>query len=209
MTTATNTAQHTAASLAQLHGRVLDVIAHEKVMQRHVTTWLHIPLDCDADGISGDPIPRYSTSLDAAALLEKALSERKINNDEHLFYVVRGNRNTNFDDDSWTFAGLMAHASARDRTIAAVLAAQEAKPIPPAPISVTEVYDDETGQLLAQHVDSIYGSPIDNNINLWMAMGRKLRFTRKMMEAKETTSEPVAPPAMTFPEGVPGVAAAV
>ena len=184
----TTTTQHTAASLAAIHSRnprELDAIAHQIVMQKLYVLWLGMPLDCDVDGISGDPIPRYSTSLDAAALLEKALSERGLRDENYkcLYSVVAGCIDNIAAKHGDVIEAAM-FASARDRTIAAVLAAQEAKPIPPAPISVTEVYDDETGQLLAQHVDSIYGSPIDNNINLWMAMGRKLRFTRKMMEAK-------------------------
>ena len=125
----TTTTQHTAASLAAIHSRnprELDAIAHRTVFPGKNTMWVSPTkfVLVDRVGYDWEAYPSYSTDLNHAALLEKALSERKINNDEHLFYVVRGNRNTNFDDDSWTFAGLMAHASARDRTIAAVLAAQ-------------------------------------------------------------------------------------
>lgn len=186
----TTTTQHTAASLAAIYDRnprELDAIAAEVVMGQHVE-WVGVGYD--KDDLEARPIvldvgtlPEYSTSLDAAALLEKALSERG------LRLVALHKLLDMCGTDMGAGINIMdvqcvADASAKDRTIAAVLAAQEAKPIPPAPISVTEVYDDETGQLLAQYVDSIYGSPTDNNINLWMAMGRKLRFTSKMMEAK-------------------------
>ena len=124
--TTTNTT-HTAASLAQLHGRVLDVIAHEKVMQRHVTIWLHIPLDCGTDGIAGDPIPRYSADLNAAALLEKALSERDLGSrygDELMWNIGICPCGDAMCIVGGHDAFKAISASAAQRTIAAVLAAQ-------------------------------------------------------------------------------------
>lgn len=133
MTTTTN---HTAATLAALPPRELDALAHTIAMQRLYVLWHGIPLDCDKDGISGDPIPRYSISLDAAALLERELDKRDLD-DKYAdtliditcggkAYLVERHYQCGYTAGC---AGVwaVATASAQQRTIAAILAAREAK----------------------------------------------------------------------------------
>ena len=104
--------------------RELDAIAHEIVRRRFYVWWMGIPLDCDKVSIPNDPIPRYSASLDAAALLEKALSERGLRDENYkcLYSVVAGCiDNIAIKHGDVIEAAIFARA--KSRTIAAVLAA--------------------------------------------------------------------------------------
>lgn len=120
---------HTAATLAALYDgspRKIDAIAHRLVMRRDVTCWLEIPLDTE-DGAQLDPIPRYSADLNHAALLEQALAERGLRRKANsiLFYhVLEMFPMDNYELNDYAIDAAI-HASAKSRTIAAILAAQQ------------------------------------------------------------------------------------
>lgn len=131
----TMTTKHTAASLAALHAddpRKLDALAHITVFQRGFTRIAGIPhIRLNEMGEDAVEMPHYSASLDAAARLEARLAERSPLLEhvyaKHLVDVVDV-RLIDYDGvTDWYSMSSMIRASACDRTIAAVLAAQEAK----------------------------------------------------------------------------------
>lgn len=143
----TNTTTHTAATLAALPPRELDALAETIVMGNSIRWSNASRADPDDDNcidfyesLSGVVIEvftvtdrgvwnthNYSTSLDAAALLEAELARRNVPYIMSLLDVLDDTWNL-FED--WAYAKNMlriATASAKQRTIAAILAAQEAK----------------------------------------------------------------------------------
>lgn len=149
----TTTATHTAASLALLPERELDALAAEIVMgyvwrTRATGTeagkykflcaansfygnhpgWVEPNGPAELYGDATEEVPHYSTSRAAAALLEQALAERGVayrrNAAEWLFRVL--NKEVDYGISIFDVCAAM-DASAKSRTIAAILAAQEAK----------------------------------------------------------------------------------
>jgi len=117
------TTTHTAASLAALHAddpRKLDALAHEAVFGER-TEEIQGRNGAYLIAVGVGTLPNYSASLDAAALLEARLAERDMegNYGAALMDVL--------DKEFHPSIFYIATATARDRTIAAVLAAQEAK----------------------------------------------------------------------------------
>lgn len=128
---------HTPASLRAMHAddpRKLDALAAEVVMGQRVK-WVELEY---ADGeresrpivLDVGTLPDYSASLDAAAMLEQRLAERDILL-EHVYALrlvhLLNVRLIDYDGvPDWYSMSSMIRASALDRTIAAILAAQEA-----------------------------------------------------------------------------------
>ena len=127
----------TAAQLAALAPRELDALAHETVFRLPVE-WLHAYENYDCGGwlISGDSedglqpcsmpdiLHEYSASLDAAALLEAELTRRELSYIDDLLNVIDPALNVLDWADSDQLMRI-ATASAKSRTIACILAAQE------------------------------------------------------------------------------------
>jgi len=119
------TTTHTAASLAALHAddpRKLDALAHETVFQQrveevqgHNTAFLIVA--------NVGTLPDYSASLDAAAMLEARLAERGLQAKYGEMICDPRSHHIQFASTVFRIATTTAH----ERTIAAVLAAQEAK----------------------------------------------------------------------------------
>lgn len=113
------TTTHTAASLAALHAddpRKLDALAHSIVCPDKNTMWINPTKFVYVDRVGPDwgAYPSYSASLDAAAMLEARLAERGL---YHDWYVELSEMVDLMD---------MPRATAAQRTIAAILATQEA-----------------------------------------------------------------------------------
>lgn len=115
---------NTPASLLALHRddpRKLDALAHETVFQQHVeevqghnTVFLVVA--------NVGTLPNYSASLDAAALLEARLAERGQDREYAFRLIAITGYITNY-----RAAFRFTTATATQRTIAAILAAQEVK----------------------------------------------------------------------------------
>jgi len=119
----THALTHTAASLAALHAdnpRKLDALAAQVVLS-HVVEWdVGIPYSV-WPLIGYRPIPEYSADLNAVADLESRLAERGM--EDHYGAALMDVLTDEFHPSVF----YIATATATQRTIAAVLAAQEAK----------------------------------------------------------------------------------
>jgi len=127
------TTTHTAASLAALHAddpRKLDALAHEAVFGER-TEEIQGRNGAYLIAVGVGTLPNYSASLDAAALLEARLAERSPLLEHEYAQQLKDILDVRLIDydgvTDWYSMSSMIRASARDRTIAAVLAAQEAK----------------------------------------------------------------------------------
>lgn len=120
------TTTHTPATLAALPLRELDALAHEAVFPDHNTMWINATRCVFVRREGGDDWgshPEYSRDLNHAALLEAELARRGLEDayDAAMCIVP--------DSTGYPMIGarriVWLRASAKQRTIAAILAAQE------------------------------------------------------------------------------------
>ena len=117
---------HTAETLAALPDRELDALAHRTLFGQCVKNIYHVHSSAK----------RYSTSLDAAALLERELARRGLDEEraEQLSTLLGTDVISSteygqheFFRTDWDAVSENQRASAKQRTIAAILAMQEGK----------------------------------------------------------------------------------
>lgn len=121
------TTTHTPATLAALAPRELDALAHKTILPDKNTMWIS-PTKFFYTTRTGDDwgaYPEYSTDLNAAALLEAELARRGLEDEYDAAMCIVP------DSAGYPMIGarriVWLRASAEQRTIAAILAAMEAR----------------------------------------------------------------------------------